>query len=296
MKNNNPSNFKVGDTLQSKEWGEFKIVEYINARYITIMFLNTGNKYVRQKGEIVRGAVCDRDVIVERLKPTKISKLNKSNSFDKFMESWDKTTHRKDVFKLPYFSYCKVNGWVYKGFTYVDKYTYEFASKLKCIKNSYIQFTLSKDNCRRLGIIKPSKKTTLPLHSWVKAMPTGVKDLVTDHKNGCKLDNRMHNLRVANCKENAGNSKSNAKSGYKGVKFKADKPRTKPWYAGQCEFIEGEQVEYSLGYFANKEDAAKAVDIFNIERYGEFVRLNLKRSIYEDMGLLPKTEKKYKLP
>lgn len=296
MKRINPDNFKVGDTLQSKEWGTFKVINYPNARYITIEFLNTDNIYVRQRGEILRGAVSDRDVITEKVNNYRLKDAVKKDSFDVFMRDWNPTTHRKDIFKLPYFSYCKDFGWRCKGFTYVDEYTYSFASNSKWIKSVYIQVNLSEDNCKRLGIVKPRNKAYIPLHCWVKAMPTGFDNLVTDHKNGCKLDNRPENLRIATYKENAGNSKSNAVSGYKGVKFKTDKPRTKPWYACQCEIVDGKQIEYSLGYYTYKECAARAVDIFNINRYGEFARLNLKRTIYEDMGLLPKTEKKYKLP
>lgn len=219
------------------------------------------------------------------------------SNFKESMSKWNPTTHRTDVKKLPIFKLnpegegCHIDGW-----TYVDEFIYNRLSKCMVIRSGYVLLGLNKLNSDALGIKYNYDNKDIPLHSWVKAMPTGVKDLVTDHKNGCKLDNRMCNLRIANYKENAGNSKSKGKSGYRGVKYLDDKPRNKPWYARQGEFIDGRQVDYSLGYFANKDDAAKAVDIFNIERYGEFVRLNLKRSIYEDMGLLPKTEKRYKLP
>lgn len=292
----NPVDFKVGDILMSNNWGQFEIIDYPEARYITIRFLNTGNTFVRQKGEILRGAVTDRDVINEKVVKHKTKEALKKDSFDVFMSNWNPTTHNKSIFKLPYFMYCGDSGWVYKGFTYVDEYTYSFASKIKWVKSIYILSHMSADNCKRLGIQKPKGSTkNIKLHCWVKAMPTGVKDLVTDHKNGSKLDNRPDNLRIANYKQNAGNSKCYAISGYRGVKFKTDKPRTKPWAASQCESIGGKQFDYSLGYYYTKEDAAKAVDLFNINRYGEFARLNLSRKIYEDMGLLEPKPKKYKL-
>lgn len=218
-------------------------------------------------------------------------------NFRDSMSKWNPVTHRTDMKRLPIFNLnfdgrgCCITGW-----TYVDDYTYSKLHKCMLVKSAYVLIYMGKLNSEALGIKYNPTNKTIPLHCWVKAMPTGVHNLVTDHKNGCKLDNRPENLRIATYKENAGNSKSNAVSGYKGVKFKTDKPRSKPWYASQSEIINGKQYEYGLGYYTNKEDAAKAVDVFNIERYGEFARLNLKRSIYEDMGLLPKTQKKYKLP
>lgn len=218
-------------------------------------------------------------------------------NFRDSMSKWNPVTHRTDCKKLPIFSLnpneegCRISSW-----TYVDNYTYSKLKGCMIIKSNYVLIRMSKLNSEALDVKYNSSNKSIPLHCWVKAMPTGVDNLVTDHKSGCKLDNRPENLRIATYKENAGNSKATAKSGYRGVKIRLDKPRTKPWYASQGEIINGKQIEYGLGYYTNKEDAAKAVDIFNIERYGEFARLNLKRSIYEEMGLLPKTEKKYKLP
>ncbi len=297
MKRINPDNFKVGDTLQSKEWCDFKIINYLNARYITIEFLKTGNNYVRQKGEILRGAVSDRDVITEKVNNYRLNEAVKKDSFDVFMSDWNPTTHRKDIFKLPYFYYCRDFGWRYKGFTYVDEYTYSFASKIKWIKSAYIQVNLSEDNCKRLGIVKPRNKAYIPLHCWVKAMPTGIKDLMTDHKNGRKLDNRPENLRIANYSENSANSKAASKVGFKGVKILKGSTKGKVIKNVLAQgWIPNRGKHKFLGKYYTVEEAAKAVDIWNIQVYGEFARLNLKRSIYEDMGLLPKKEKKYKLP
>jgi len=291
----NKEGIKVGAVLKSRKWGDFEILDYPDYFNVKIRFLNTGNVYVRQEGSILRGSVSDRDVIDRKVnKEAKIKQL-KETAHEKFMKTWNPDTHVSTTKKLPYFK--RVNCfWTYAGFSYVDEYTYERLKGCTIVKSVYLQFSLSKYNSKALGIKKPAKKVSYPLHCWVKAMPTGFYNLVTDHKNGCKLDNRMTNLRTATYKENAANSKATSKSGYRGVKFRNDKPRTKPWYACQCTIEDGKQIEHSLGYYENKEDAAKAVDIFNIKRFGEFVRLNLKRSIYEEMGLLPKIEKSRKLP
>lgn len=221
----------------------------------------------------------------------------KHNYFVKAMQKWNPTTHRTDTKKLPIFSSnkdsegCSISGW-----TYVDEYTYNNLKDCMLIRSAYVLLCLDKYNSEVLNIRYDYRNKEIPLHCWVKAMPTGVYNLVTDHKNGCKLDNRPSNLRIATYKENAGNSKAYGKSGYRGVKLKVDKPRAKPWQARQSDVVEGKEVDFSLGYYYTKEDAAKAVDIFNIKRYGEFARLNLKRSIYEDMGLLPKIIKSRGLP
>lgn len=291
----NKEDIKVGAVLKSRKWGDFEILEYLDYFNVKIRFLNTGNIYIRQEGSIARGSVSDRDVIDRKVnRESKIKQL-KETAHEKFMKTWNPDTHISTTKKLPYFK--RVNCfWTYAGFSYVDEYTYE---KLKgCIltKSTYLQLVLSKYNSKALGIKRPTKHVSYPLHCWVKAMPTGFHNLVTDHKNGCKLDNRTSNLRIATHRENTANSKATSKSGYRGVKFRNDKPRTKPWYACQCTVENGNQIEFSLGYYSNKEDAAKAVDLFNIKRYGEFARLNLKRSIYEQIGILKTRLKSRNLP
>lgn len=294
----NPVDFKVGDILMSNNWGQFEIIDYPEARYITIRFLKTGNTFVRQKGEILRGAVTDRDVINEKVIKHKTKEALKKDSFDVFMSNWNPTTHNKSVFKLPYFMYCGDRGWLYKGFTYVDEYTYSFASKIKWVKTTYVLAHLSADNCKRLGIQQPKGNTkSIKLHCWVKAMPTGVKDLLTDHKNGSTLDNRHNNLRIADFSQNSANSKPASKVGFKGVKVLKGSTKGKVIknVVAQGWIPNGNKHKF-LGKFYTIEEAARAVDIWNIQNYGEFARLNLKRTIYEEMGLLEPKPKKYKLP
>ena len=295
---------KQGKVYKNERSGDIKVKLEKDQRvgYLTALEPATGRtKSIKMKCDcgkvknIVVSAIVGEGVVSCGCRLSKES--IKHDYFLKAMQKWNPTTHRTDVKKLPIFGNnkdsegCSISGW-----TYVDEYTYNSLKGCMLIKSVYVKLGLDKYNSEVLGIRYDHKNNGIPLHCWVKAMPTGVYNLVTDHKNGCKLDNRPSNLRIATYKENVGNSKPVAKSGYKGVKLKVDKPRTKPWYAGQSEVIEGKQVEFSLGYYYTKEDAAKAVDIFNIKRYGEFARLNLKRSIYEDMGLLPKIVKSRGLP
>lgn len=293
----NPKDFKVGDWLMSKDWGEFQVIDYPEARYITIRFPKTGNTMVRMKDSILRGAVIDRVYVNKKVKEYKEKEQKKRDSFDVFMETWNPISHHKDVFKLPYFYKCGERGWVYKGFTYVDKYTYDSLKGCRLTRSVYVQLTFSKFNCARLGVNYGGRGIKIPLHCWVKAMPTGQRNIMTDHANGLKLDNRPSNLRVADGSQNTANSKAANYTGYKGVSVV--KPSTKGKIIKNVVaygWVSHQSWHKCLGNFYTIEEAAKAVDIHNIAHYGEFARLNLKRSIYEEMGLLEPKPRKYNLP
>ena len=91
---------------------------------------------------------------------------------------------------------------------------------------------------------------------------------VIDHINGCGLDNRRANLRLATAAQNAWNSKKrNSRSGYKGVWFAADK---RLWRASIV--FHGRRMH--LGYFKDKIAAAKAYDAAAIKYYKDFARPN----------------------
>lgn len=219
-------------------------------------------------------------------------------NFRDSMSKWNPTTHRTDCKKLPIFSLnpneegCRISSW-----TYVDNYTYD---KLKCcmiIKNIYVLIGMSKLNSEALGVRYNCDNKEIPLHSWVKAMPTGVKDLVTDHKNGRKLDNRPENLRIADYSQNSANSKAASKVGYKGVTILKGSTKGKKVKNIRAQgWIPNTNKHKFLGKYHTIDEAAMAVDIWNIQNYGEYARLNLKRSIYEDMGLLPRIIKSRGLP
>ncbi len=89
-----------------------------------------------------------------------------------------------------------------------------------------------------------------------------------DHRNLTKSDNRIENLRLATAEGNARNKTvpSNNKTGVKGVSFyqKLDKYVAKIGYKG---------VQYHLGYFESKGDAARAYMAKARELHGEFFRM-----------------------
>jgi len=91
---------------------------------------------------------------------------------------------------------------------------------------------------------------------------------VIDHVNGCGLDNRRANLRLATAAQNAWNAgKRSGGSGYKGV-----------WLAKQKGLWRASIVccgrRKHLGYFRDKRDAANAYDRAARQYHGEFALLN----------------------
>jgi 5-methylcytosine-specific restriction endonuclease McrA len=50
---------QAGDTYKSNEWGDMVVVEFLNTKAVTIMFVNTGNCKTTHKGNILRGLVKD---------------------------------------------------------------------------------------------------------------------------------------------------------------------------------------------------------------------------------------------
>ena len=109
------------------------------------------------------------------------------------------------------------------------------------------------------------KYSRLLMHRQLIDVPDGY---VIDHINGCGLDNRRANLRLATVAQNAWNSKKrNPRSGYKGVWFAADKGM---WRAAIV--CHGRRIH--LGYFNDKIDAAKAYDDAAGKYHKQFARLN----------------------
>ena len=109
------------------------------------------------------------------------------------------------------------------------------------------------------------KYSRILMHRQLIKAPEGY---VIDHINGCGLDNRRANLRLATAAQNAWNSKKrNPRSGYKGVWFAGDKGL---WRAAIVCY--GRRMH--LGYFTDKIDAARAYDQAAKKYHKEFARLN----------------------
>ncbi len=103
------------------------------------------------------------------------------------------------------------------------------------------------------------------MHRQLIAPPSGY---VIDHVNGCGLDNRRANLRLATVAQNAWNAGGRSgRSGYKGVWLAKDKGL---WRAS----IVCCGCRKHLGYFRDKRDAAKAYDLAARQYHGEFAMLN----------------------
>jgi hypothetical protein len=94
-------------------------------------------------------------------------------------------------------------------------------------------------------------------------------NMVIDHINGDKLDNRRSNLRICTQAENVRNQKKTRYprlSHYKGVSKDHGCWRAR---------ITKDRVWYCLGYFRTEEAAAQAYNQAAQELFGEYARLNI---------------------
>lgn len=112
-------------------------------------------------------------------------------------------------------------------------------------------------------------KNAIRLHTFLTGWP------MVDHISGDGLDNRRANLRPATHSQNNANtrrSRANT-SGYKGVSLYR---RTGRWRA----YLGTRPKEIHLGYFATREEAARAYDRAAIETWGDYARTNFPREDY----------------
>lgn len=114
--------------------------------------------------------------------------------------------------------------------------------------------------------IKELRKT-IRLHRFIMNLKNN--SIFIDHINGNKLDNRKSNLRLCTKFQNNVNVPigRNNTSGFKGVSF--NKLRKK-YYAGICY----KKIQYHLGVFVNKIDAARVYNEKAKELFGDFAYLN----------------------
>jgi len=110
------------------------------------------------------------------------------------------------------------------------------------------------------------KRALSKMHRELMGNPVGK---LIDHKDENGLNNQKYNLRVCTRSQNQmnrGKTKNNT-SGYKGVSWHR---RIKKWGA----HIRANNKLKHLGYFDNKNDAAKAYNEAATEYHGEFAQLN----------------------
>ncbi len=119
--------------------------------------------------------------------------------------------------------------------------------------------------CRHIRIGGRSYKA----HRLAWLYVTGVWPVADiDHINRKPDDNKAVNLREATRRQNMGNSKRyvSNKSGLKGVGYKADNPRKKPWAAR----INVAGKTRHIGYFMTAEAAHAAYLAAALKHFGEF--------------------------
>lgn len=93
------------------------------------------------------------------------------------------------------------------------------------------------------------------------------EDLQVDHRNNIKTDNRLCNLRMASrSQNNANTTKKPSITGFRGV-YPIGKG-----FSAQCKF---EGRTFCLLYSKVKEECARAVDRFRLEKFGEFAHTSL---------------------
>lgn len=122
---------------------------------------------------------------------------------------------------------------------------------------------------KRGAVLPDGRRTTLYMHSLITGLP------MVDHANGDGLDNRRANLRPCTVTQNAANHrmKRTSNSGFKGVTWY---PRSERWHAR----LRAGRKTRSLGYYATREEAARAYDIAAIGHFGEFAHTNFPRENY----------------
>lgn len=109
-------------------------------------------------------------------------------------------------------------------------------------------------------------------HRVIFLMFNGYMPRFIDHINMIRDDNRIENLREANRSQNGINRKmqSNNTSGYRGVAYHRGK-----WVAG----IQVNNKHIPLGYYYNKEDAAKAYAEASEKYHGKFSNISCAKLI-----------------
>lgn len=109
-------------------------------------------------------------------------------------------------------------------------------------------------------------KKQIFMHKEILKVPKGKQ---VDHINRDKKDNRISNLREVTPSQNQANRglDSHNTSGYKGVSFdkKAKKYRA---------YVRKDGKTYNLGFYTEREQAAKAYNLKATELFGEYANLN----------------------
>lgn len=114
---------------------------------------------------------------------------------------------------------------------------------------------------------------------WLHRFVLGAADstLKVDHIDGCGLDCRRHNLRIATTRQNAENlvySPNRIRGGHKGVSWNKNAQKWEVSVASGEVQQNGKRKRVYLGLFADPAEAARAYDAEAVRVFGEFAALN----------------------
>lgn len=122
------------------------------------------------------------------------------------------------------------------------------------------------------------KRNTIYLHREVAKPPPG---LVTDHKNGDKLNNRSCNLRWASYADNTRNRKTKKRgkndSKYIGVRHNMTQLKNGKRYKGKTWVVHVKGKYW--GSYQSEDDAARRYDEIAIQEYGDYAFLNFPKVV-----------------
>jgi len=201
------------------------------------------------------------------------------SKFEELMASWNPDTSEVGIKKLPIFK-GRLGKEEIIGYSLVDEDNYKkwSRSKWRLTNNGYVSMRYDIRNCERLGVDYVSgpnqhlhlQRAVLGLHERQGQN----REILADHINGDKTDNRRANLREATRSQNGYNAprrKLKCTSSYKGVCFDNAWSKKKPWkYA--ITWDNGKQRE--IGRFPTELEAAKAYDVAARKYRKEFAFLN----------------------
>ena len=123
----------------------------------------------------------------------------------------------------------------------------EMIMSLNPNKDGYLYVSLSKNGCPRIHYVHQ-----LVLMSFT-SYKRGVYNVVVDHVNNIRTDNRLENLQTLTIRENSGKSNIKYTSQYRGVSLHTDKVR---WVAS----IYIDKKTNHLGIYTDELDAKKAYE------------------------------------
>ena len=119
-------------------------------------------------------------------------------------------------------------------------------------KGKFLRQTLQKNGYLYVGLTLKGITSIRTVHSIMADSFFGINpNLVTDHINNIKTDNRIENLQRITARENSSKDRKNKTSKYTGVWWVKSRKRwnSQIWIG---------DIQKNLGYFINEEDAAKA--------------------------------------